>query len=196
LRLTTFSRRPKHQHRPGRLEIRQPARYPVFSLSSPSLPCGTTVYLLSYYFLLTTLSQARRRDYVQKFELLLHLSSMWFPITATMGIFDGWYDEQELGGGCYITDGMIEWIESGIPYLFTNLSMIINYGLIYIVVQKALRSSSSNESSEQQQQQVVAAPAQKQIKKETATIMFLYVGYFFVTTTPTFVRMVSKSSIP
>jgi len=122
--------------------------------------------ILSYYFLLRVLSQKKRIFFVQKYELWMHLSGLYFPITAIIGYFGNWY---EVGSGCWISDPTIKWIVAGIPTLFTYLSLIFNNMVIYAVLRKSLRSSE---------------PAQKRLMREATTLMFLYVGCFFVTISP------------
>jgi len=132
--------------------------------------------VLSYYFLLTVISQVRRKNYVRKCEPFMHLSGLFFPITAIMGLFLGWYPEDD---PCVMVDELAIWITAGVPTLFVFLSLIINNMVIYAVLRKSLQSIEE-----------VAGPtlAQKRIKREARTIMFLYVGSFFVTVSPAFVE--------
>jgi len=122
--------------------------------------------ILSYYFLLRVLSQVHLKNYVSKCELWMHLSVLYFPITAIVGYFSGWY---AMNTGCWISDPTIKWIVAGIPTFFTCLSLIINNIVIYAILRKTLRSS---------------APVQKRLMREATTLMFLYVGCFFVTISP------------
>lgn len=137
--------------------------------------------VLSYYFLLTVVSQVRLKDFVRRRELWLHLSGLYFFVTAIIGSSLGWYGLSDVVGTCQVTDPMINWILVGIPVSFTFLSLIINNIVIYALVRKSLRSIER-----------VAGPTARQarIKKEARTIMFLYVGFFFVTITPAFVVQV------
>jgi len=132
--------------------------------------------LLSFYFLLTVLSQVRRTNYVQTFEPWMHLTGAFFPVTAITGLFLGWF-----GGDddiCWIADDTIEWIVGLIPLLFVYASLIINYGAIYVIVGKSIRSSEHVAGS---------TSVRKRIQKETTIVMFSYVAVFFVCITPSFV---------
>jgi len=137
--------------------------------------------LLSFYFLVTLLSQLRRKDYVRKFEPWMHLSGLYFPITAIIGYTQGWFGVMDLGTGCMVVTPIflpIAWI----PIISTFSLMIINYGVIYIVVRKSLKTS--NESAEN-----VDGPTlvQKRLMREATSIMFMYVGCFFVAWTPFYI---------
>jgi len=133
--------------------------------------------ILSYYFLLTVLSQVKLKNIVRKYEALLHLSGIFVPINAIMGLRRGWYGEPELGFSCYITDPAKSWVVAGIPVLFVYLSLIINYSVIYIILRKTLQSS---------QHVAGSTPRQERIKREATTLMFLYVASFLVTNVPNF----------
>lgn len=124
--------------------------------------------ILSFYFMLTILSQVRRKNFVRKSELWLHLSGIFFPIAAIMGLRRGWYGEKDLGTACWIVDPAIEWIVAGLPSFVTLFAVLINSIVIYALVRKSLRSSQH-----------------ERLKREARTLMFLYVGFFFVTVAPT-----------
>lgn len=133
--------------------------------------------ILSYYFLLTVLSQVRLKNYVRIYEPWLHLSGIYFLITSIIGYRRGWYGALEIGRYCWVTDPILEWIFGLIPIQFTNLSLIINYSIIYAIVRKSLRSS---------EHETVAGPTsvQERIKREAMTLMFLYVAFFQLATLP------------
>jgi len=124
--------------------------------------------ILSYYFLLRVLGQVHLKNFFSKCELWMHLSVLYFPITAIVGYFGGWY-AANANTRCWISDPTIKWIVAGIPTLFTLLSLIINNIVIYAVLRKTLRLSE---------------PAQKLLMTEATTLMFLYVGCFYVTISP------------
>jgi len=134
--------------------------------------------ILSYYFLLTVLSQVRQKNYVKKWEPWMHLSVIFFPITAILGLLLGWYNATD-DTICWITDKVIRWIVAAIPIFFTQLSLIINNIVIYVVVRKSLRASEDVDG---------LTLVQKRLKREATTLMFLYVAAFFVTVTPLLVR--------
>jgi len=140
--------------------------------------------VLSYYFLLTVVSQVRRKNLVERCEPWLHLSGLYFFVTAIIGSSLGWYEPQDVDGTCWVTDPLIKWIVGGGPIVFTYISLIINNIVIYALVRKSLRSIEQ-----------VAGPTERQarIKKEARTVMFLYVGFFFVTITPTFVLQILET---
>lgn len=135
--------------------------------------------VLSYYFLLTVLSQVHRKNFVELFEPWMHLSVLFFPITASVGLGREWYSLQELIGVCYIEDPAIKWIVGGIPILLTYFSLIWNNMVIYVVVRKSLQSSSEYAAS--------LTPIQKRLQREATTIMFLYVACFFLSISPSLV---------
>lgn len=137
--------------------------------------------LLSYYFLLTVLSQMRRQHYVQTFESWLHISGLFFPITAIMGLIFGWYPEDD---PCRITDETTLWIVTATPLIFVLLSIIINYSTIYIIVRKSLRST---------EHVAGPMPVQTRIRQEATIIMFLYVTAFLATVTPSFILAVLET---
>jgi len=107
----------------------------------------------------------------------MHLTGLYFPVTAIAGLFLGWFGEDEF---CYIADATIKWKIAGIPMMFVYLSLIINYGAIYVIVRKSLQSSEHVVGS--------TLSVQKRIKKETTILMFSYVAAFFVCVTPNFVQ--------
>jgi hypothetical protein len=127
--------------------------------------------ILSYYFLLTVISQVRRKNFVRRCEPLMHLSAIFFPVTAIMGLSRGWY----LDYYCWYSDPLVTWIVAGIPVIFTYLSLIINNIAIYAIVRKSLLSSVDSPTSVQQR-----------LKREARTLMFLYVGCFALTISPAF----------
>lgn len=131
--------------------------------------------LLSYYFLLTVLSQVWRKNFVEKCEPWLHLSVLYFPITAIMGLTRGWYGETS----CWYTDPNITWVCVAIPAFFTYLSLIINYSVIYAVVRRSLKPSEHGRG---------LTSKQKRLKREAATSMLLYVTFFFVIASPSIVK--------
>jgi len=130
--------------------------------------------LLSYYFTLTVLSQARRQNLVKKCELWLHLSVIFFPITAIMGLYLGYYDDET----CYYKNRTIVWI-AGIPIIFTILSLITNNIVIYVVVRKSLQYSEHSAG---------LTLAEKRLKREAMTLMYLYVTCFLVTISPSLIE--------
>lgn len=149
------------------------------------LSCWSVWYngLLSFYFLVTVLSQIRRKDFVRKWEPWMHLSGIFFPITAIISYRRRWWDVNDLGTACEFDP--ICFLVLGIPFTVSFLSMIVNYSIIYTVIRKSLRSS--NEWSEN-----VSHPTlvQKRLKQEATTMMMLYVGCFLVTWLPFFVVMI------
>jgi len=140
--------------------------------------------ILSYYFLLTVISQLRLKNYVRTFEPWMHLSGLYFPIAAIIIYQRGGYGMWELSHWCSITDPMLADIVFGIPFSFTMLSLIVNYSVIYAVVRKSLQSSEN-----------VARPSavhQARIKREAMTLMFLYIGFFFLSITPFIIRKILR----
>jgi len=139
--------------------------------------------ILSFYFLVTVLSQVRRKDYVRKCEPWLHFSGLYFPITAILGYTQGWFGVMDLGTGCDVLNPVF-FMVTLIPVASTFLLMIINYSVIYTVLRKSLGSSNEFISSEN-----VAGPTslQRRLKSEATTMMLLYVGCFFITWSPGFV---------
>jgi len=131
--------------------------------------------ILSYYFLLTVLSQARRKNYVGKCEVWLHLSALYFPITAIMGLHRGWYSDTY----CWYKDLMIQWLIGGFPVIFIYFSLILNTIVIYGVVRRRHVDGITR--------------VQKKLKKEAATLMFLYVAIFFLTVSPSLVEEILVS---
>jgi len=131
--------------------------------------------LLSYYFLLTVLSQARRQNLVKKCELWLHLSVIFFPITAIMGLYLGWYDDKT----CYYNDRTLVLTIAGIPIIVTVFSLITNNIVIYAVVRKSLQYSEHSAG---------LTLAQKRLKREAMTLMYLYSTCFLVTISPSLVE--------
>jgi len=132
--------------------------------------------VLSYYFLLTVISQVRRTNFVGNCEYWMHFSALFFPVTAIMGLFCGWYDDEI----CTIADPLIKWVVTGIPTTFTLFSVIINNIVIYIVVRKSLKSSEHHAASR--------TSVQKRLRREALTLMVLYVGSFFATVLPSFIK--------
>jgi len=132
--------------------------------------------ILSYYFHFTVLSQVRLNNFVREYEPWMHLSGIYFLITAIIGYSGGWYDEQLLVGGCWVTDSLIKWIFGGITLMFTYFSMVVNYCVIYSVLRLSLRSED------------VSGPefVQEKLKREAMTMMLLYIAFFFVTVSPHF----------
>jgi hypothetical protein len=120
--------------------------------------------LLSYYFLLTVLSQVQQKNFVQKYEFWMHLSVIFFPITAIVGLRLGWYSDD-----CTYTDPLIQWIVRGFPAIFICLSLILNNIMIYAIVRHLTM-------------------VQTRLKREATTLMFLYLACFFVTISPSFVK--------
>lgn len=131
--------------------------------------------ILSYYYLLTVRFQVKQKQFCRKYEIWMHLSGLFFPITATIGYYGEWYFEQDLYMNCWIKDPNIGYIFAAVPMVITFLSLIINNAIIYSFVRKLLRS---NEAS------------QKRLKWEAATQGFLYVACFFGSTTPIFVLQI------
>jgi len=134
--------------------------------------------ILSYYFLLTVLSQVHQKNFVQKCEVWLHLSVLFFPVTAITGLIRGWYGETS----CFYTDPNITVVVVLIPIAFTYLSLIINYSVIYAVVRRSLRPSEHGAHG------ASLTSKQKRLKREAATLMILYVTCFFVTASPSIVK--------
>jgi hypothetical protein len=128
--------------------------------------------ILSFYFLF---SQIRGKKFVLKCELWLHLSGLYFPITAFIGYHAGWYAQNNKA--CWITDRTIVWIVAGVPVVITYISLIINNIVIYVVVRKSIRSAGST-------------LVKKRLKREARTLMFLYVACFFVTVSPSFITQI------
>lgn len=128
--------------------------------------------ILSYYFLLRILAQRKQQKFNPKYEFWMHITGLYFPITAILGYFRGWYSVAKVGSSCWISDPLLKWIVAGIPTLFTYFSLIANNIVIYVVLRRSLRSSE---------------PEQKRLLNEATTLMFLYVGCFFVTISPGFV---------
>jgi len=140
--------------------------------------------LLSYYFLFTVLSQARRKDYVRTLEPWMHLTGVFFPVAAVTGLFLGWYDSDL----CWIEDETIKYIVAGIPLLFVYLSMIVNYSAIYAIVRKAVRKTVRSP-----EHFAGSASVQRRIKKEATILMFSYVAAFFGCITPTVVKEILEA---
>lgn len=130
--------------------------------------------LLSSFFFLTVLSQVRRKKYVRTFEPWMHTTVAFFPITAVVGLFRGWFGESALN--CYIADQTIKWILVKIPLYATVLMVIVNYSAIYAIVRKSVKSP----------EPVVAGPqmARKRIQKEASVLMILYVASFVLCVSP------------
>merc|ERR1719491_308835 len=102
----------------------------------------------------------------------MHLGGLWFPITSTIGLFLGWYGLTDYGI-CSILNAFIWDIVWGWPRFFSFLLIFIDYCLICAIVRKSLNVQ--NES-------------QKRLKRETTTLMILYVASLFVVWGPYFVR--------
>jgi len=146
------------------------------------LGTGSTWYngLLSCYFLMTVLSQVRRKNFLKRCEPWMHLSVMYCPILAILSYSRGWWHPNDRGTTCEYDP--IATIVGAIPVGLALLLMIVNYSVIYAVVRKTLQSS--NESSENVGG---STPVRNQLFRESTTIMALYVGSFLVTWLPYFV---------
>lgn len=120
--------------------------------------------LLSYYFLLTVVSQVRQKNFVERYEVWMHGSVLFFPLTAVLGLLRGWYSDD-----CSFVDPLIQWIVRGIPTLFVFLSLVLNNIMICAIVKHLTM-------------------VQTKLKKEATTLMFLYLANFFVTIAPSFVK--------
>jgi len=139
--------------------------------------------LLSCYFLLTVLSQVRRKNLVERFEPWMHLSVISLLIIAILAYLGGWHSLDD--SGTYCEPGPIHVIVGGIILVLAFLSMIVNYSVIYAVVRKTLRSP--NESSETVDGSI---PVRKQLFRESTNIMALYVGCYLVTWLPVIVSYI------
>jgi len=169
--------------------------------------------ILSFYYLLTVRFQVKRRDFRRKYEIWLHLSGIFFPITAITGYIMGEYREQDLSMLCWIKTPIVGYIFGAIPIVITFLSVIINNIVIYAFVRTKLFSvqtqsrsrnfsvndienNGSNHGSNNGSCEdfVEFTSVQRRLKKEAAVQGFLYVASFLLTTTPIFVIQVLGGS--
>lgn len=140
-------------------------------------------FILSFYYLLTVRFGVKRKEFRRKYELWMHLSALFFPISAIIGYLGQWYAEQDLFMSCWAKEAVIGYILGGVPIAVTFLTLIINNIVIYAYVRKTLNS---NIESPESSTGPTITLVQKQLKNEAATQGFLYVGSFFVTVTPLF----------
>jgi len=132
--------------------------------------------LLSFYFLLTVLSQVRRKNLLERFEPWMHLSVISILIIAILSYLGGWVHMDD-SGRCEVDP--IAAIVGSIIIGLSFLSMIVNYSVIYAVVRKTLRSP--NKSSENVDGSI---PVRNQLFRESTNIMALYVGCYLVAYLP------------
>jgi len=135
--------------------------------------------LLSFYYLLTVRFGVKRKEFRRKYEIWMHLSVLFFPISALLGYHGSWYAEQDLYMSCWAKDPLVGYILGGIPVAITLLALIINNIVIYAFVRKTIQSIESSEFSAGPTLEVT-----KRLKKEAATQGFLYVASFFGTVIP------------
>jgi len=103
--------------------------------------------LLSFYYLLTVRFGVKKKVFRKKYELPMHLSgAIFFPLTATIGFFGGFYSEERYTMTCWIggTDYtvLIAYLFGAVPSIITLLSVTINNLVIYIFVRRLLLSPS------------------------------------------------------
>eukprot|EP00957_Ditylum_brightwellii_P044574 3380010-Ditylum_brightwellii.AAC.1 len=112
----------------------------------------------SLYFLLIFLSQTQQRGYVQKFERWAHLSGLYFPIVAIVGVIRKWYNHGMDEVSCGLSTIVL--IVCLTPITLSILFIIIAYSIVYAVLQKSFRCGESE--------------TQKRLWTEARKIMILY----------------------
>jgi len=111
--------------------------------------------LLSFYYLLTVRFGISRHEFARRYEKFFHgLTWIFFICTASVGYAMDYYDEFDVGQGCWIgeipkgctADGtctgrgrIIGWTFGGIWVGMTYLALVINNVTIYSYVRKALQ---------------------------------------------------------
>jgi len=140
-------------------------------------------FILSFYYLLTVRFGVKRKEFQRKYELWMHLSALFFPISALIGYLGQWYAEQDLATSCWAKEAVVGYILGGVPVAVIFLTLIINNMVIYAYVRKTLNL---NNGSPESSTGPTITLVQKHLKNEAATQGFLYVGSFFVTVTPVF----------
>jgi len=176
--------------------------------------------ILSFYFLLTIRFQVKRKDFVRKYELWMHLpGAIFFPVSALVCYIFGWYGEQALIMQCWIKDvptgcddngnctgeatEIVSYMLGALPVLLTFLSLIINNVVIYLFVRKSLlsvppsviRNSQNTTAIENSESSTEARSKQQRLTKEAAVQGFLYVLSFLLTATPVFALELLEGSI-
>jgi len=162
--------------------------------------------ILSFYYLLTVRFRVRRKDFQEKYETPMHLSSLFYPLTGFLGYLFGWYAEQDLSMTCWFAQPIVGYIFGAIPMVFSFLTIMVNNIVIYAFVRRSLlvdesqlptkQSSVQFEDPEHQQPEDFPGltSVQRRLRKEAATQGFLYVASFYITWTPVFVIQIIGAS--
>lgn len=128
--------------------------------------------LLSFYYLLTVRFGVKKKVFREKYELPMHLSgAIFFPLTATIGFFGGWYSEERYAMTCWIGEVpkncseddcwvgvLVAYLFGAVPSIFTLLSVTINNLVIYIFVRRLLLSSSQKTSIQELRGDTLCSP--------------------------------------
>jgi len=109
--------------------------------------------VLSFYFLLTVRFRVTPTEFARKYELWMHLpGAVFFPVTAFVGLWGGWYEEEALTLSCWIGDvpancmadgvrcytQLVAYVFGMIPTSIAFFSVIINNIVIYRFVRRTL----------------------------------------------------------
>lgn len=177
--------------------------------------------ILSFYYLLTVRFQVKRKAFVQKYEMWMHLSgAIFFPLTAAIGLMGNWYSEMRYTMMCWIgevpkgCDGcwglVVAYIFGAPSSIITLLAVIINNIVIIVFVRRTLLSSKRTTvatSSEFERTDVESSSLprpslsrqrlahQKRLKKEAAIQGILYVTTFAMTFLPMFVIQIMEGIV-
>jgi hypothetical protein len=150
--------------------------------------------MLSFYFLLTVRFGIKEATFAKRIEPWLHVVSLGYPLlTATIGAVLGFYHENELGQGCWVTDypegcgdaaedaeecksPLIGWVFGGLPIALILLCIAMNNCVIYLYVRRTINRGRRRSS-------FVTTGQDSQTKRirAVATQAFLYVGAFLMT---------------
>lgn len=180
--------------------------------------------VLSFYYLLTVRFGVKRKAFIRKYELWMHLSgAIFFPMTAIIGLMGNWYSEMRFAMMCWIGEvpkgcdrcwGLVVAYIFGAPSsIITLLAVVINNITIVVFVRRNLlsskrttiRASSEFELSDIENSSLSPPRAsslsqkrvsqQKRLKKEAATQGFLYVTTFLLTFLPAFVIQIMEGMV-
>lgn len=180
--------------------------------------------VLSFYYLLTVRFGVKRKAFIRKYELWMHLSgAIFFPMTAIIGLMGNWYSEMRFAMMCWIGEvpkgcdrcwGLVVAYIFGAPSsIITLLAVVINNIIIVVFVRRNLlsskrttiRASSEFELSDIENSSLSPPRAsslsqkrvsqQKRLKKEAATQGFLYVTTFLLTFLPAFVIQIMEGMV-
>jgi len=180
--------------------------------------------ILSFYYLLTVRFKVKRKDFCKKYEKWMHLSgAIFFPTTATLGLFGQWYQEERFAMVCWIGEVPKNCEENGgtcigtyigvsfgaAPAVFTLIALIVNNIIIYVHVRKSLLSptplttgngdtidAENTKSKGENETSAERQSVQRELRKEAAVQGFLYVVTFVLTFVPCFIVNIIETIVP